>query len=265
MKHIVSSESRCQDSGSYVFKDLVLERKRAVLKENVTIPAQSEMIVSCLLKGPSSQIQCNGTMGLTSRYEPLFNKKGVLAASCACKVDNSTIPVQVLNVSLDPVTLWTNQTISYFDPEATLCGISLEDLPEDATVPLKCQESSFDVTSLDLGTDMDEEQKAQMLELLKRYKHLFALSLSQLGVCDLIRYDIETEGGPVSQSPYRTSPMEREQITQHTKELLKSGLAKPCCSEWASPVLLVPKQDGSTRFCIDYRKLNAVTKHVAAP
>ncbi len=41
--------------------------------------------------------------------------------------------------------------------------------------------------------------------------------------------------------------------------LLENGLAKPSCSPWSSPCLLVTKGDGSARFCTDYLKINALT------
>ena len=57
----------------------------------------------------------------------------------------------------------------------------------------------------------------------------------------------------------------RETVQTLLQEMLDKGIIAPSKSLWASPIVLVTKKDGSTRFCVDYRKVNAVTCKDAYP
>jgi hypothetical protein len=59
---------------------------------------------------------------------------------------------------------------------------------------------------------------------------------------------------------YKMSTPELEKMREYLIENLEKGFIKPSDSSYSSPVLFVKKKDGSLRFCIDYRQLNALTK-----
>ena len=45
----------------------------------------------------------------------------------------------------------------------------------------------------------------------------------------------------------------------------QSGVVQPAASAWASPIVIVPKKDGTSQFCVDFRRVNAVTKKDVYP
>ena len=64
---------------------------------------------------------------------------------------------------------------------------------------------------------------------------------------------------PVHTPPYRRSPKDHDLIHDQTQKLSQQNCIEPSTSPWCSPVVLVRKKDGGTRFCVDYRKLNSIT------
>jgi hypothetical protein len=96
--------------------------------------------------------------------------------------------------------------------------------------------------------------------ILSQFHQVFAQpsSLPPVRACD---HAIPLVPGatPVNIRPYRYSPSLKDEIEQHIVKMLQNGIIRPSSSEFSSPVLLVRKKDGSFRFCVDYRYLNALT------
>ena len=56
-----------------------------------------------------------------------------------------------------------------------------------------------------------------------------------------------------------------EEVRNHLKEMLESGIIRPSQSAWCNAVVLVRKKDGGLHFCIDFHCLNACTKRIPTP
>ena len=74
-----------------------------------------------------------------------------------------------------------------------------------------------------------------------------------------MRIPIKPGSTPPHQAPYRVPPGADATIRQTLEYLEEHGLVTPSHSEYAAPVVLAPKPDGSWRFCVDYRRLNAIS------
>ena len=65
--------------------------------------------------------------------------------------------------------------------------------------------------------------------------------------------------------PYRLPQTYRELVQKEIQEMLEQDVIEPSSSEWAAPIVLVKKKDGSLRLCVDYRQLNSVSRTDAYP
>ena len=105
-----------------------------------------------------------------------------------------------------------------------------------------------------------DEEKEQLRGLLVEFSDAVATSNEDVGQTKLMAHKIVIEGAaPVKQPPYRL-PFHKREVRKHLDQMLAANVVKPSSSRWSSPVVLVKKPDGSSRFCIDYRALNNVTK-----
>ncbi|TKS65328.1 Retrovirus-related Pol polyprotein from transposon 17.6 [Collichthys lucidus] len=80
------------------------------------------------------------------------------------------------------------------------------------------------------------------------------------GFTSLVQHKIRLKGdAPVRQKSYRIPERLIPLLQKEIKLMMELGIIEVSCSEWCSPIVLVPKKDGSLRFCIDFRYLNAVS------
>ena len=113
------------------------------------------------------------------------------------------------------------------------------------------------------GEDLSGSQAADVVTLQLQFADVFS---PLPGRTPLITHDIETQPGlTVRTRPYRLPVHKQDVIRRELAAMLELGVVEESHSDWCSPVVLVGKPDGSVRFCVDYRRVNAVSKIDAYP
>ena len=113
---------------------------------------------------------------------------------------------------------------------------------------------------------LSPEETTDMEFLMSSLHTAFALEEGERGETDLTQLHINTaEATPIRQPARRIPFAVREEVDRQLERMQEMDVIQPSNSPWASPIVLVKKKDGTMRFCVDYRQLNAVTKKDTFP
>lgn len=124
-------------------------------------------------------------------------------------------------------------------------------------------EQNFNLNSIQSADDLTIQQRDKLNTVVTNYfdsvKHI------SLGCTDMVEHEIITNSPPIRSRYYPVSYLMQQKIDQEVTKLLEMDIIEKSDSPWSSPVLMVPKSDGSFRFCVDFRKLNSVSEKNSYP
>jgi len=112
---------------------------------------------------------------------------------------------------------------------------------------------------------LGDVQKNNFISFLLEFQDVFSEDISAEN-CKNLEYSINVlDKRPIKQTPRRVPIHLRREVESIIDDMKRQGVIEESQSSWLSPAVMVRKKDGSLRFCVDYRKLNAVTEKDCYP
>ncbi len=113
---------------------------------------------------------------------------------------------------------------------------------------------------------LDQMQSEKVKQLILRFQDTFTHPDSPLGRASLVKHEIDTGNtAPIKQACRRLPLAQRPLVEAELDKMLCDDVIEASTSPWASPIVLATKKDGSVRFCVDFRAINARTRKDAYP
>ena len=235
------------------------------------IPANSEYQLQCRLTNTPA-----GEIGLVEHHST--TDLGFRIASTLVSVtQHKKITVRCINPHASPVELRAGSSIALYT--AITEGQIAEQTPQEASMEINQVQDTTPVDTRHvpdhvkpllekaLPSCSTKEQEQTLTALLVQYAPVFSKGDHDLGVTELVQHEIPTLPGtaPIKQAPRRLGIEKDQEVERQVQKMVEQGLVEPADSPWSSPVVLVKKKDDSWRLCLDYRRLNNVTRKDAYP
>lgn len=253
-----------------------IDTARVACQYALSIPAGSEALVWASLPArPSFVSNC-------VFIEPHKDCTGIEVARTLATVQRGRVPVRVRNLQPYPVCLYRFQKLAqvtgvedsevrggfglhFTEISPGVVEVGMVQLGAETQVTGGGVPNHLMCESLQ-GGNLDLDQRQQLQQFLSRWSHVFSSHEEDYGCTDIVTHAIPTGHTTPIRERYRpVPPTLYKEIKTLLQGMLKGGVIRESSSPWAAPIVLVQKKCGAWRFCVDYRKLNNVTKKDAFP
>ena len=232
---------------------------RVVLDKTIDLPPHSESLAPVRVEG--HLLGCEKWGILESNSSKSID--GVMTGRTLVDLEKSTLPLRILNLTSEEKRIKKGAPIAMCEPVQSVQLLKRSSTPQQSATKLPEHLRDLYEASID---GLAPEQQRQVYNLLSEFSDVFSQGPHDLGRTDLVQHRIDTRGAsPIKQPPRRLPLANQQDASKAVEDMEKEGVIEPSDSPWASPIVLVKKKDGSTRFCVDYRRLNSVTRKDSYP
>ena len=242
--------------------------------DSVCIPPHSEVMLWAKLK--TNNGRRGPTAGVVLALQTFVQEFGLLVGRSLVRADAEDwkIPILIYNsdpctkkpadCTCNPVIVPAHTRIARVEEIQAIQHIGSRETEihtEEGALP----QHLIDV--LDAATELTTNQRARAATLLAKHVHTFPAPGTPItGRTEAVMHDIDTGSTrPIRCNPRKLSPKKIKVQQELVDKMLEEGQIEHSVSAWSAPTVLVTKKDGTTRFCVDYRRLNNSTKKDAFP
>ena len=195
------------------------------------------------------------TQKLLAEWQGPFSVTRRVGEACyEIKMTGRRKPERIFHVNM--LRKWHSPTaVSFFAEEIN------DDISDDTDDVVTWSRNDTDESAPLLGEHLNSTQIEDIQNIWQEFSNVLR---SDPGRTTVTEHRIDTgEASPVRLPPYRIPHAYREIVREELAQMEKDGIIERSASEWAAPIVLVKKKDGTIRMCVDYRRLNSLS-HVDA-
>ena len=242
--------------------------------DSVCIPPHSEVMLWAKLK--TNNGRKGPTAGVVLALQSFVQEFGLLVGRSLVRADVDDWKVPILIYNSDPCTM---------QPADCLCNpvivpahtriARVEEIQAIQHIGFWNTETHMEedalpphlIDVLDAATELTPIQRARAATLLAKHVKTFPAPGTPItGRTEAVMHDIDTGSTrPIRCNPRKLSPKKIKIQQELVDKMLEEGQIEHSVSAWSAPTVLDTKKDGTTRFCVDYRRLNNNTKKDAFP
>ena len=262
--------------------------RKVQCEKDCTISGKSETIINVIVSGEETD-QKNEVTDMIMEPNQAFSEKYplILANSLIQVKGDRIVPARIMNPYPNEITLRRHTVVGYAEPlDSDVCCLDREDSSLNKSNLIRqtqeIQEKDiFSETSENIiekvphhlkqlfdsaTSNKSMEEKRRVATTLVKFQDIFSKDDYDLGCTPLMEHVIDTENAkPVKQPPRRVPIALADEERKAIIDLKEKGVIQESVSAWASPIVLVRKKNGKIRPCVDYRRLNAITRKDAFP